>query len=113
MDELEKALKSALRREPAPEGLSDQVLEKATLRSGKGTAWWRLPVVRWSVAGVVTVACIAGGASEHFWEQKRQERMRGEQARQQVLLALRITGTKLSVVQKQIDKAINDGGGQQ
>lgn len=98
MDEIEKALKAALQREPAPERFLDQVLLKAKLRPVRGTAWWRLPLVRWAVAGVVTVACIAAGVSEH----RRQERMRGEQARQQVLMALRITGRELRSVQRQI-----------
>jgi hypothetical protein len=37
--------------------------------------------------------------------------MRGEQARQQVLMALRITGTKLRAVQRQIVKTNDEGGG--
>jgi hypothetical protein len=111
VDELEKALKAALQREPAPERLFGEVLRKAGLRSAPVSAWWRLPVLRRSLAGAVAVACIAGGVSEHFLEQRRQERMRGEQARQQVLLALRITGAKLRVVRKQVAKTTDDGGG--
>jgi hypothetical protein len=107
VDELEKALKAALQREPAPDGFLDQVLLKANLRSELAPAWWRIPLVRWSVACVVAVACIAGGVSEH----KRQERMRGAQARQQVLIALRITGTKLRALQRQIVKTNDEGGG--
>jgi hypothetical protein len=99
VDELEKALRAALQRESAPERFLDRVLLQANLRPVPGTAWWRLPVVRCSVAGVVAVACIAGGGVS---ENRRQERMRGEQARQQVLRALRITGTELRAVQRQI-----------
>ena len=98
MDEIEKALRAALQREPAPERFLDRVLLKANLRPGPETAWWQLPVVRWSIAGVVAVAGIAGGVSEH----ERQERVRGEQARQQVLTALRMTGTELRAVRRQI-----------
>jgi hypothetical protein len=102
MDEIEKALKTALQREPAPSRFADQVLRKASMRSAPVipplVRWWRMLPVRWAVAGVVVVACMVGGVAEHA----RQQRIRGEQARQQVLLALRITGTKLRVVQKQV-----------
>jgi hypothetical protein len=110
MDEIEKTLKTALQREPAPSGFADQVLRKASLRSMPVVPpvvppvipplvrWWRMFPVRWALAGVVVVACMVGGVAEHA----RQQRIRGEQARQQVLLALRITGTKLRLVQKQV-----------
>jgi len=112
VDELEKALKTALQREPAPEGLLDRVLLAASLRSAPATVWWRLPLLRWSVASVVAVICIAGGVSEHISQYRRQERLRGEQARQQVLMALRITGAKLRVVQEQLVKTDDGGRGQ-
>jgi len=106
VDDIEKALKAALQREPAPDGFREQVLRKSRSRSAPVAAWWRLPLLRWSVAGVVAVVCIVGGVSEH----RRQERMRGEEARQQVLMALRITGAKLRVVQKQIVKTSDEEG---
>lgn len=118
MDELEKALKAALRREAAPEGFSEQVLRKANPRSVPVTSWWRMPLLRWSLASAVVVACIAGGVSEHISnrisqqrrdEEARAEQLRGEQARQQVLLALRITGTKLRVVRSQIARTTDEG----
>jgi hypothetical protein len=118
MDEIEKALKTALQREPAPSGFADQVLRKASMRSMPVVPpvfpplvpWWRMFPVRWAVAGVVVVACMVGGVAEHA----RQQRIRGEQARQKVLLALRITGTKLrqvqrQVVQRQVDKSDEEG----
>jgi hypothetical protein len=58
------------------------------------------------------VICIAGGVSEHISQYRRQERLRGEQARQQVLMALRITGAKLRVVQEQLVKTDDGGRGQ-
>jgi hypothetical protein len=102
MDEIEKALKAALQREPAPSRFADQVLRKASMLATPGVPpivpWWRMFPVRWAMAGVVVVACMVGGLAEHA----RQQRIRGEQARQQVLLALRITGTKLRAVQRQV-----------
>jgi hypothetical protein len=120
VDELEKALKAALRREAAPQGFSEQVLRKASPRPVPATSWWRMPLLRWSLASAVVVACIAGGVSVHISnrisqqkqrrdEQARREQIRGEQARQQVLMALRITGTKLRVVQSQIARTTDQG----
>jgi hypothetical protein len=104
-DEIEQSLKAALQREPAPSRLADRVLREAGAHPRPAALWWRLPIVRWATVGVVAMACVAGALSEHA----RQRHIRGQQARQQVLLALRITGTKLRAVQEQVVKA-NVGG---
>jgi hypothetical protein len=98
VDELENALAAALRREGAPERFAEQVLSRANACTVPAAPWWRVPVVRWSAAATVAVACIAEGVSLH----ERQQRIRGEEARQQVLMALRITGSKLRGVQEQL-----------
>ncbi len=99
-DGIEKALKVALQREPAPEGLAARVLRAARAYQPPARPWWRLPLVRWAAVGVAAVACAAGAVSER----ERQQRIRGLEARQQVLLALHITGSKLRVVQDQVLK---------
>jgi len=103
-DDIEKALQSALRREPAPDGLSARVLREARAYQPPPAPWWRLPMVRWAAVGVAAAACVVGAFSEHA----RQQQIRGQAARQQVLLALHITGSKLRIVQDQV-KA-NAGG---
>ena len=109
MDELERALKAALRREPAPKGFSDRILRRANSRSRTAVSWWRAPAMRWALASAVVASSIAGVVSEHILRQRRLEQVRGEQARQQVLTALRITGTKLRVVQSQISRTADEG----
>jgi hypothetical protein len=108
VDELERALKAALRREPAPKGFSDRILRRANSRC-PAASWWRAPAMRWALASAVVASSIAGVVSEHILRQRRLEQVRGEQARQQVLTALRITGTKLRVVQSQISRTAGEG----
>jgi hypothetical protein len=92
---LETDLKDALRRVPAPEGFANRVMERvgrpgfspaAGLKAGLPN-WWR------AVAATLLLATILGG-----WEAHRQRE--GQRAREQVLLALRITGEKVAHVQR-------------
>lgn len=62
-------------------------------------------MVRWAAVSVAAAACAVAAVSEH----ERQQRIRGLEARQQVLLALHITGSKLRVVQDQVLKTHPEG----
>jgi hypothetical protein len=100
MDRFEDAVREALRREdPGPDFTGRVLVQAATASASKPWSWLRLasafrPVrVRWAAAGAL--ACIllaAGGVTYH----ERQTRIEGEAARQQLVLALRIAGTKLN-----------------
>ena len=61
---------------------------------------------RWRVIGWVAAAALivtaAGGIQYRAVEKAREERVRGEAAKEQVIQALRITGHKLQVVQAKI-----------
>ena len=110
MRELDDELRRALRREPAPEGFADRVLERAP-RESKAPAvvlrpsWnrWRFsrPIVRLAAAAAL-IAAVGGGVAYRNYEQARAERVRGEAAREQVLEALRITASKLQLVQTKV-----------
>jgi hypothetical protein len=97
MDNLEKELKAAFQREPAPPGFAERVL--ARVNSAPRPVWWRASAVRWALAAVVLAAFVAAGglAAYQSWQ-----RARGERARQQVILALQITGSQLHAVRAQI-----------
>jgi negative regulator of sigma E activity len=107
MDEFERRLRAALEREPAPDGFAGRVLARAERRPVE--RWWRTPVARWSIAAALVVACVFTGTTEY----QQQERVRGERARDEVLLALRITGSKLRAVQVRVVPADRERGGQQ
>lgn len=92
---LENDLKNALRRVPAPEGFANRVLERVrnAERQPSRSHWWR------AIAATFLLAAILGGWGAHEMVERRQERA-GQQAREQVLLALRITGEKVAHVQR-------------
>jgi hypothetical protein len=103
MNDLEKGLRAALEREPAPLGFRDRVLARVDRKRMSG--WWRTPGARWSVAAGLVAACLVTGTMEY----REQERLRGERARNEVLLALRITGSTLRAVQTRIIRADREG----
>lgn len=91
MDEFETQLRQALERRPAPPGLKRRVMEQRSLRfaqrsRGRAVLWQKL------AASVVAAALIGGGLA---WR-RAEEHRKGEQARQQVLTALRITNRALN-----------------
>jgi hypothetical protein len=92
---LENELKDALRRVPAPEGFASRVLErvKNTERHPARPYWWR------AVAATFLLAAMLGGWGAHEMNERRRERQ-GQHAREQVLLALRITGEKVAHAQR-------------
>jgi uncharacterized membrane protein YidH (DUF202 family) len=101
MDDFEKELQQALERRPAPPSLKRKVMERRGLlsierRHSYWLAWQR-------VAAGLLVAAVLGGAME--WQLRRtEERQRGEEARRQVLIALRITGHALNEVNAQLNR---------
>lgn len=92
---LETDLKDALRRVPAPEGFASRVLErvKNAERHPARSPWWR------AVAATILLAAILGGWGANEMIERRQKR-EGQRARDQVLLALRITGEKVAHAQR-------------
>lgn len=107
---LEQALRDALRREAAPEGFAERVLARAfpvRPETHERRGWRRTSAFRWSAAAALVVVLLAGTALIH-----RQYVIRGERARDQLMLALRITGSKLHLVQQQLAQIDRDGGNQ-
>ncbi len=106
MSRLDDALREALRRVEPPEGFADRVLENLPSRDRKGASvytprerWWffRAPRLRWATA-LATLVLVAGGAAEY--RRRQALRVEQERARDQLMLALRITGSKLRLVQQ-------------
>lgn len=98
MDDLERALRDALRRPSPPPGFAERVLARAEAEAA-ARRWWRrpaaLPWAGWAVAATLVVAA-AGGAFLH--ERQR----RGEEAKEQVMTALRITEAKLELARAKV-----------
>ena len=100
MRNMDDELRNALRREEPPPGFADRVLQRAEHGPFERRQAGR-PFVRWAAAAAV-VAALAGGFQYRAVQQAREERLRGEAAKEQVVQALRIAGSKLQLVQAKI-----------
>jgi hypothetical protein len=97
MDEFEQELRQSLERRPAPPGLKRKIMaERGRLRTerirSRTVIWQRL------AASLALAAVVGGGVA---WREREQER-KGEEARRQVMIALRITGHALHTVKTQL-----------
>jgi len=102
MNEFEKELQQALQRRPAPPSLKRRIMERRGLLSmeRRHSHWLVLQRV---AAGLLIVAAL-GGAMQ--WKIRRdEERRQGEEARRQVMIALRITGRALNEVNAQLNRS--------
>jgi hypothetical protein len=103
MDDFEKELKQALQRRPAPPSLKRRVMERrGERRRPQSVVWMRL------AASLLIVALLGSGL--RWGLQQREERRQGEEARRQVMLALRITGHALNQMNTRL--AAHDRGGE-
>ena len=94
MEEFEQELKQALERRAAPVSLKGRIMARRAAQRPRSYGWQRL-------AAAVLLAAVLGGAAG--WDvHVREERRRGEAAREQVLTALRITGHALNHMNRQL-----------
>ena len=94
MEDLEQELREALTRQPAPPSLKHRLMER------RRAQWPRNHTVLWQrLAACFVLAAVAGGAA--IWHQ-HEERRKGEAAREQVMIALRITGHALNHMNTQL-----------
>lgn len=94
-------LRDQLRARPAPLGFADRVMARVAVTDrASRPARFPLgrPLWRWAAVAALLAVTLLGGV-----EHDRQQRIAGEQARKQVLLALRITGSTLRQVQQKVD----------
>jgi len=100
----ERELRVILQAKPAPDGFGDRVLARVDALPQREPAPWpvrtiRNPVVRGVIAATLLLLVGVGGYLEH----QREREIAGEHARQQVLLALRITSTTLQDVRNKVN----------
>jgi hypothetical protein len=92
MAEFERKLRLALQHREAPLGLKKRVLARTReRRQAERGRWWMVQ----RIAASAVLAAIFGGAAVYH---RLEERRKGEEAREQVLTALRITSKTLDRV---------------
>lgn len=92
---LENDLSRALRRESPAPGFASRVMKRIENdRAPKPRRWWR------AVAASLTLTALIGGGVAYRDHQRRVRE--GEQAKEQVLLALRIAGEKVRYAQAEV-----------
>ncbi|SRR5579864_1088120 len=105
MSYLDEELKIALRREEPPADFADRVL--ARLNQAPEPSWWerlsllmRPPRLQW-VAVTVMVSVLLPSAGV-LYRREMQYRAEGERAKQQLLFAVHVAGSKLHQAQKKV-----------
>jgi len=126
-DELENNLKHALRREEPSAGFAERVITLAAQQSTTAPhhiapiskprfSFARLRVLgdyqlwpRWAAAAAVSAALIVGGFHYQTIQREKAQHAEGEAAKQRLMLALRIAGSKLQFAREKVNQ-INDDG---
>jgi hypothetical protein len=109
MSRLEDALREALKREDPGEDFTRRTLERAAALKPRESAWrrWlRPPSWRWAAAGALACTLLVFSGVEY--ERVQRQRAEGERAKQELMLALRIAGTKLHATQVKIVRQMHE-----
>ncbi len=106
MNDFEDQLQRALEPPDVPAGFANRVLAKLPEAY---PAMPHRPMLRRVALWAAAVLVCAGSLTGWQVERAQRERVRGEKAREQVMLALRITGTKLNQAQSHV-RQLNDDG---
>jgi hypothetical protein len=102
MSPFEEELKRALARQEPSEDFTARVLAKVSAqRRPAGTRSWQ-----WAAVAAATLIIAGSAGLKHQQEvHQHQQAMRGEAAKHQLLMALRIAGTKLQLAQMRVQES--------
>lgn len=118
MRDMEHDLRRALRREDPPPNFAQRLMARVEQENTSGakqehahaSGIRRLtlsPIWRWAAVGVTAVALVVG-ATEYRAHERAKEEAEARAAKRQVMLALRITGSKLRLAKQKV-KAVESG----
>jgi hypothetical protein len=100
-EDLERLLRQGLKPRQTPTGFTARVMarlpETPPGASSRKKRLFGAPMMRWAVATVLMG--IAGGS---YWQHQQKERIAGERARNQLVLALRMSAATLNDVQHKV-----------
>lgn len=95
-------IRAALRREPAPPGFAAKVLEEVAKNRVIEFPVWRRPAT-WAMAAGLAIAALTPPAIIEY--RHKQEQQRALEARNQLMLALKITRVKLQQARERVRHA--------
>jgi len=108
MNQIEEQLKNALRRQDAPPDFTEQVLARVAehnsipqVQHHSWRSFFTQPLVRRAAITATAASLALGGI---HYRNVRRERAKGEAAKQQLMLALRIAGSKLQLAKAKINE---------
>jgi hypothetical protein len=103
MADFERMLRESMQRREAPLGLKQRVVARARpRRRSEQRPWWKVHLVQ-RIAASLVLAAVVGGFAVYQQEEKRAEEQRkGEQAKEQVMTAFRITSKTLGRVNERL-----------
>jgi hypothetical protein len=109
MTPFEEELKQALKRQEPAGDFTARVLarcakEDAKTQSGFWHSFWATPAWRLGAVAAALVV-VAGGTAYEQHENEVKREVRGMEAKRQLLLAMRIAGTKLQEVQQRVKES--------
>jgi hypothetical protein len=103
---LDDELKKALRRKEPSHDFESRVMRRVRSIPLSSTHWWEKAIssfrpLHWRWAAVAAMVCFGVwlGVAQY---QKREVRLQGERAKEQVMLALHIASTKLNYAQRAV-----------
>jgi hypothetical protein len=104
MDNLEKQLARALQRQDPPADFTAKVMARiAKKKETRASRWWEffmMPAQRAALAGGLAGLMLMAGGGVAYQQHQANERRRALAARDQLLVALRVTGTQLNRVSR-------------
>ena len=98
-DHLEDELRAALRRQEPPAGFAARVLART---QPPAAAPHPRPSYRWTWAAASLAACLTLGLGLIEVRHEQEKRARGLEAKQELMQAMRITGSKLRLAQEKV-----------
>jgi hypothetical protein len=102
--DFEQELRRALKREPAPPGFAQAVVDRirnAERSSAGATAWGRRGPWQWLGAIAATLVLAIGGTQYYV---HRQTAAKAERAHRDIMVALQITADKFALVKQRLDE---------
>jgi hypothetical protein len=127
MNRFDEEMRKALRREEPSPDFTDRVMSRVTElqrqeKPREKTGWLRRlveffqpPTMKWAMAGAMAIALVVAGFGVHYRRENELRRLaeiaEGERAKEQVILAMRITSAKLNIAQKKVHETASHEGG--